>query len=124
MSELLLARISELEKALQNHTAIPVCCGQGDGNECCGEPDITWPTEVVAVLSHSPKEIRPEDLHISTFRKEGVGGWINTVYKGVRILHIPTGIETECESERSQHQNRGIAMEELRQKTSQVLGRN
>lgn len=81
-------------------------------------------TVTVAVLPEADEveiEINPDDLEITRHRSSGAGGQhVNKTESAIRIIHKPTGIEVDCQDERSQLKNKDKAMKILRSRVYEL----
>ena len=71
--------------------------------------------DVVAEIEDAEVELKMEDVRVDTFRAGGKGGQnVNKLETAIRMTHTPSGIVVQCQSERSQHQNKELAIKLLK----------
>lgn len=101
-----LVRVSPFDSSGRRHTSFASC-------------------EVIPEIDDSIEvEIRDEDLKLDFYHSGGAGGQhVNKTSTAVRLTHIPTGIVTSCQKERSQMQNKNVALRMLKSKLIEIKER-
>ncbi len=80
--------------------------------------------EVMPQVEQSQYQLKPDEVKIETFRAGGHGGQhVNKTESAIRATHIPTGITASCQNERSQHQNKEVALKVLAARVAEYYRR-